>query len=456
MMGSAAIVGALNEQLSLNNASRVLVVGLGETGFSVAKFLHQYDIPFAVVDSREKPPLKEALLKQYPDTPLFTGGFDKAAFDVATHLLVSPGVSLQEESIKKAILAGVKIVSDIDLFACSTDKAIVAITGSNGKSTVTTMLGVMGSQSGVKTAIGGNLGVPALDLLDQTIELYVLELSSFQLERTSVLNATVATVLNVSEDHLDRHMDFKVYAQEKQKVFNGDGVMILNEDDAFVKAMVLENRTVKYFSTQKKSDFYLESRQGESWLMNAEQALMRQDDLPVEGLHNIANVLAALALGKVAGLSVESMTEALKTFKGLDHRMQKVACVNGVSWVNDSKATNIGACVAALQGYRHKVVLIAGGDAKGANMSQLVPAIKDKAKCVVLIGKDAALIENAMEGCVPAYRVETVKDAVNLAAELAEQGESVLLSPACASFDQFKNYQERGDKFTAAVMDLAA
>jgi len=213
---------------------------------------------------------------------------------------------------------------------------------------------------------------------------------------------------------------------------------------------------VKYFSTQKKSDFYLESRQGESWLMNAEQALMRQDDLPVEGLHNIANVLAALALGKVVGLSVESMTEALKTFKGLDHRMQKVACVNGVSWVNDSKATNIGACVAALQGYRHKVVLIAGGDAKGANMSQLVPAIKDKAKCVVLIGKDAALIENAMEGCVPAYRVETVKDAVNLAAELAEQGESVLLSPACASFDQFKNYQERGDKFTAAVMDLAA
>jgi len=455
-MNRDAILESLEAQLSLDKESKVLVVGLGNTGFSVAKFLHFLSIPFAVIDSRDKPPLNDALLADYPDTPVFTGGFDEAAFNVATHLIVSPGVALQEKSIQKALLAGARLVSDIDLFACSTDKPIVAITGSNGKSTVTTMLGAMGNASGIKSAIGGNLGTPALDLLDDAIEMYVIELSSFQLERVTVLNAKVATVLNISEDHLDRHEGIKGYAKEKQKIFSGDGVMILNQDDDIVKAMNDEARDVSFFTVQKNEGFYLQERQGESWLMNDDQPIMRQQELPLEGLHNAANALAALAIGSAAGLDTSSMCQALKRFKGLNHRMQRVAKVKGVTWVNDSKATNIGACVAALKGYQNKVVLIAGGDAKGADMKELIPALKENAKYVVLMGKDADAIDSAINGCVPTYKVETVKQAVQLAAGLVTDGDSVLLSPACASIDQYKNYQDRGDKFTAAVMELVA
>jgi len=454
IMDREAISECLNAQLSLNNEAKVLVVGLGETGFSVAKFLHQQGIPFAVIDSRDKPPLNDSLLADYPDTPVFTGGFDEAAFNVATHLIVSPGVSLQEQSIQKALFSGAKLVSDIDLFACCTKKPIVAITGSNGKSTVTTMLGAMGQASGVKTAIGGNLGIPALDLIDDSVELYVIELSSFQLERVSILNARVATVLNISADHLDRHDGIKGYAQEKQKVFSGDGVMVLNADDPIVKEMEIEGRETVYFSIQKNKGFHLQNQQGDNYLMNNELPLMRQQDLPLEGSHNVANALAALAIGSVLGLNVEAMCKALQKFSGLNHRMQRVAKVKGATWVNDSKATNIGACVAALQGYENKVILIAGGDAKGADMQELIPAIKANAKSVVLMGKDAGLIEAAINGSVPTYKVESVQHAVQLAATLIEEGDNVLLSPACASIDQYKNYQDRGDKFTAAVMEL--
>jgi len=455
-MNKAAISEALNQQLSLNKQSKVVIVGLGKTGFSVAKFLHKQGIQFAVVDSRDKPPLNDALLNEYPDTPVFTGGFDSAALEVATHVIVSPGVSLLEQSIQKTIGDGAKLLSDIDLFASATDKPVIAITGSNGKSTVTTMLGAMGNAAEVKTAIGGNLGTPALDLLDKSSDLYVIELSSFQLERTHSLNAKAATVLNVSADHLDRHDDIMDYAKVKEGIFAGNGVMILNEDDAIVKMMRIEGRDILTFSVYGKSDFYIESRESENWLMNAEQPLMRQAELPLEGLHNVANALAALALGTAVGLNSNAMCNALRKFKGLEHRMQRVAKVKGVTWVNDSKATNIGACVAALKGYQNKVVLIAGGDAKGADMNELIPAIKDKAKCVVLIGKDAAEIERAINGCVPSYIVETIQDAVHIAAKMAVEGESVLLSPACASLDQYASYKERGEKFTAAVLELVA
>ncbi len=457
-MDNDAITKSLNDRLSLNQNSRVVVVGLGETGFSVAKFLNKLSIPFAVIDSRDKPPLNDALLEAYPDTPVFTGGFDKAAFDVATHLIVSPGVSLKEISIHNALFAGAKLVSDIDLFACSVNEPIVAITGSNGKSTVTTMLGAMGNAAGVKTAIGGNLGVAALDLLDidDVVNLYVLELSSFQLERVSLLNAQVATVLNVTEDHLDRHDGIEGYAKEKQNVFSGDGVMVLNYDDPIVRKMDDKNRATLFFSVIENKGFHLQNYQNEKWLMNGKQRLMKQQELSVEGLHNVANALAALAMGTAIGLSEVAMCEALREFKGLSHRMQRVAKFRGVTWINDSKATNIGACVAALQGYQEKVVLIAGGDAKGADMMALVPALKEKAKTVVLMGKDAAMIERAINGSVPTYRVETIQQAVAIAVGLVKDGDSVLLSPACASIDQYKNYKDRGNKFTEAVLALVA
>jgi UDP-N-acetylmuramoylalanine--D-glutamate ligase len=456
-MDKAAIIASLKQKVSLDpENAKVLVVGLGVTGLSVARFLRELGYRFAITDSRDKPPMIEEFFQQMPDTPVFIGGFDAGAFKVATHLIVSPGVSLNEKAIMKAIAGGVKIISDIDLFSSAVRVPIIAITGSNGKSTVTTMVGEMAKKAGKQVGVGGNLGTPVLDLLAQDAEMYVLELSSFQLERTSVLNAASATVLNVTADHLDRHADLDEYAREKQRVFAGDGVMVLNADDAAVMAMQEQGRKTLTFSTSKKADFYLEIKDGVECLMHNGESLMVRDELPLVGRHNAANALAALALGTAVGLDKTAMCNALKGFKGLAHRMQRVAEIDGIVWVNDSKATNIGACIAALQGYDHKVILIAGGDAKGADMKELTPVIKEKAKSVVLMGKDAELIKQALNGCVPVYFAENMSEAVKTAANLADRGESVLLSPACASLDQYKNYQDRGEKFTEAVLELVA
>jgi len=314
----------------------------------------------------------------------------------------------------------------------------------------------MAKCAGKKVGVGGNLGTPALDLLAQAAELYVLELSSFQLERTSVLDAAAATVLNVSADHLDRHADIAEYAKEKQNIFSGNGVMVINADDPIVDAMRDARRRLVTFSIKKDADFYIAHKDGLEYLMHNNQCLMPLAELPLEGRHNAANALAALALGVSIGLDEQAMCHALKIFKGLDHRMQRVAQIRGVTWVNDSKATNIGACVAALQGYERKVILIAGGDAKGADMNELTPAIMEKAKSVVLMGKDAELIKQALNNCVPVYSAENMAQAVQICASLAETGDSVLLSPACASLDQYKNYQDRGDQFAKAVLSLLA
>lgn len=451
-MNQSLLLSKLQTKFNLNpDTARLLVVGLGATGYSAAQFLQQTPIRFGVIDSRRNPPLITSLREQMPDVPVFSGGFDQAALEVATHLLVSPGVSLHEKAIHKAMQAGVTIISDIDLFACATDKPVIAITGSNGKSTVTTMLGDMGNAAGVKTAIGANLGTPALDLLAQNCDLYVLELSSFQLERTSALNASAAAVLNVSPDHLDRHEDMDDYAREKRKIFRGDGAVILNADDPLVMAMAEEGRRFLTFSVQRQADFYVDRGKVDQ-LMFGDRPLMRVDELRLEGMHNVANALAALALGHAVGLDLAAMCQALKKFKGLAHRMQKVAQVQDVSWVNDSKATNIGACVAALQGYDRKVILIAGGDAKGADMRELAPAVKARAKCVILMGKDARLIADALDGCVPMHFADNMKEAVRIARQNSQTGDIVLLSPACASLDQYKSYADRGNKFVEAVL----
>ncbi|SJM93781.1 UDP-N-acetylmuramoyl-L-alanine:D-glutamate ligase [Crenothrix polyspora] len=456
-MENAAILATLEREFALvPDTAKVLVVGLGTTGVSVARFLQKLGINFAIADSRNKPQLLDEFAQEMPDVPVFTGGFDEAAFQVATHLVVSPGVSLLERSIVKAVANGSKIMGDIDLFAAAVNVPIIAITGSNGKSTVTTMLGDMLKDAGIKAGIGGNLGTPALDLLDEHNQMYALELSSFQLERTSILRAAAATVLNISADHLDRHADMAEYASEKHKVFNGQGVMVINIDDPVVNRMQEKSRDTLTFSINGLADFHLAFKQGIEYLMYEDTPLMPLLALPLEGRHNAANALSALALGMAVGLNTQTMCKSLQKFKGLAHRMQRVAEIRGVTWVNDSKATNIGACIAALQGYERKVVLIAGGDAKGADMSELTPVIKAKTKGVVLMGKDAPLIEQALNGCVPVVLVKNMVQAVQAAAVLATAGESVLLSPACASLDQYKNYQDRGDKFANAVMALLA
>jgi UDP-N-acetylmuramoylalanine--D-glutamate ligase len=465
-----ATLPLLNKHFSLNpQTSNILVVGLGITGFSIARYLHKLGFQFSVVDSRDNPPNAEELKQLSPTIQLTAGAFQATSFAPATHLIVSPGISLQQPLIAQALQRGAILVSDVDIFACATTAPIVAITGANGKSTVTTMVGEMGKAAGKKTAIGGNLGTPMLDLLTDDVELYVLELSSFQLERSHVLNAAAATVLNVTADHLDRHADMTDYAAQKQKVFRGDGVMVLNLDDEYVAAMQDDTRKQFFFSIQNEADFYIASQNAQEWLVakrpdrflkpvrsedNDGTDFMPCADLPLEGHHNQANALAALALGTAVGLEKEAMCTALRSFVGLAHRMQKVAVKNGVTWVNDSKATNIGACIAALQGYNDKVILIAGGDAKGADMNELREVVAEKTKAVFLMGKDAPLLKQALQGIVPLYMACYMDDAVLYAANLAQAGDTVLLSPACASLDQYKNYQERGDKFAAAVLAL--
>jgi UDP-N-acetylmuramoylalanine--D-glutamate ligase len=450
-----ATLSLLNKYFSLNpQTANVLVVGLGITGLSVVRYLHRHGFKFNVVDSRENPPNAEELKVLNPAIKLTAGTFQTQDFETATHLIVSPGISLQEPIIQTAVQNGAKIVGEIDLFACATDKPIVAITGANGKSTVTTMVGDMGKAAGKVTAVGGNLGTPTLDLLADDVELYVLELSSFQLERTHVLNAAAATVLNVTADHLDRHADMADYATQKQKVFRGNGVMVLNADDTYVVAMQDSARQRYFFSIQKNVGFHIAVKDGVEWLVNEETDFMPCADLPLEGRHNQANALAALALGTAVGLDKEAMCNALRHFVGLDHRMQKVAVKNGVSWVNDSKATNIGACIAALEGYDEKVILIAGGDGKGADMNELRAVAQEKTKSVVVMGKDADLIASALQSCVPLFSASSMIEAVNIAAGLAKAGNTVLLSPACASLDQYENYADRGNQFAAAVMAL--
>ncbi len=455
-MNHDLILHALEQCFALNRGnSKVLVVGLGKTGLSVAYYLRQLGLQFAIVDSRDKPSFNDDLLAEMPDIPVFTGGFDHAAFEVATHIIVSPGVSMDEPMIKQALAQGVRALSDIDLFACSVDVPVVAITGSNGKSTVTTMLGAMAKAEGKCVAVGGNLGTPALDLLDEAVEVYILELSSFQLERTTQLKAVAATVLNVSADHLDRYVDIEAYARQKQKVFTGEGVALINVDDPYVLAMSESGRKTLTFGLNHQADYsVLELPEGD-YLAFRGRAILAVSALKVVGAHNQANALAALALGSVIGLSEEAMCTALRHYKGLKHRMQLVADINGVQWVNDSKATNVGACIAALQGFKKSnVVLIAGGDCKGADMQELVPIVTEKVKALLLIGKDGGLIKQVMQDAIAIYDAGSLKKAVKKAVKIAEPGDTVLLSPACASLDQFTNYQERGKVFASQVQAL--
>ncbi|MCK5869939.1 UDP-N-acetylmuramoyl-L-alanine--D-glutamate ligase [Methylococcaceae bacterium CS1] len=455
-MNNDDILIALNKQFSLNKeSSKVVVVGLGLTGLSVAYFLDSLGLQFAIVDSRKKPPFNDELLAKVPDVAVFTDGFDQAVFDVASHIIVSPGVSMDEPMIQQAIANGVRPLSDIDLFACSVSEQVVAITGSNGKSTVTTLLGDMAIAAGKRVAVGGNLGTPALNLLNKDAELYVLELSSFQLERTSQLTAVAATVLNISEDHLDRYANLDAYIAQKNKVYAGNGVMLVNLDCPYATKVQQTNRNVLTFGFKEKADYsVVETAEGKSLAFH-ERAIFPVNELLINGVHNQANAMAALALGSTIGLPEQVMCDVLRIYKGLEHRVQFVANINGVSWINDSKATNVGACVAALKGYKDStVVLIAGGDAKAADMSDLVPLLKEKVKTLLLIGKDSQRIEQAVNGCIPVFDVGTLKKAVQKASKIAQPGDTVLLSPACASLDQFANYKDRGEQFVTEVKGL--
>jgi UDP-N-acetylmuramoylalanine--D-glutamate ligase len=431
-----------------------VIVGLGKTGLSCARYLAARGASFVVTDSRTVPPGLEELHRDFPDVPVFTGGFDAAVLARARRLIVSPGVALTEPAVAAAVRDGAEAVGDIELFAREARAPVVAVTGANGKSTVTTLVGEMIRDAGFVVRVGGNLGTPALDLLATPIpDFYALELSSFQLETTYSLNAAAAVVLNISPDHMDRYGDVSEYAAAKRRIYHGDGVMVINRDDPRVAAMIEPGRRVVSFGLDApgQEDFGVRDCDGSVYLAKGDEFLLAAAVLRLKGGHNIANALAALALGEAVGIPMAGMLASLRRFPGLPHRTQWVASRDGVDWYNDSKGTNVGATLAALQGMPGKVVLIAGGLGKGQDFTPLKAAVAAKARAVVLLGRDAAQIAHALEGVVPVIHVNNMDEAVEQAGSLAQAGDSVLLSPACASFDMFRGYEHRGDVFSAAV-----
>jgi UDP-N-acetylmuramoylalanine--D-glutamate ligase len=446
--------------MARTETNRALVVGLGLTGFSCVRYLAARGYDVTVADTRGAPPKLEELTREFPRIAVHTGGLPASLFDDPGLLVVSPGVSVNEPEIARAIKGGAQAVGDIELFAREATAPVIAVTGANGKSTVTALTGEMCRRAGLRTAVGGNIGVPALSLLaGEEPDVYVLELSSFQLETTYSLNARAAAVLNVTADHMDRYRDIDEYAQTKARIFRGNGTMVLNADDSFVTRMRQSGRRTVYFGLERPAgaqDYGLDELNGAAWLVRGKHPLMPASEVPLAGRHNLANALAAMALAEAAGVASEAACAAVREFKGLKHRTELVAERNGVRWYDDSKGTNVGATVAALNGMTSPVVLIAGGDGKGQDFGGLKSAAAQHARAVVLIGRDAPLIEAALGDSVTIRRARDMHDAVRIARELARPGDVVLLSPACASFDMFRNYEHRAEVFRAAVKEVVA
>ncbi len=444
----------------------VLVLGLGETGLSMVRWLSAQSARLRVADSRSAPPGLAQAARYVAADQIFCGNFNDALFDGIELIAISPGVPLRDPVVARAVARGIEVVGDIELFAQSLPKDnrphILAITGSNGKTTVTSMVEHLCKAAGKDVVAAGNISPAVLDVvLERGVnqpEVWVLELSSFQLETTSSLNADAATVLNISEDHLDRYADMAEYSEAKARIFLGCNVQVLNRDDARSMSMARAKCKTITFGLSKpgtKSDFGIDRADGEIWLMQGTQRLLKASELQVAGLHNVANALAALALSRAINFPMPVLLEALRSFKGLPHRVERVAEMDGITYYDDSKGTNVGATVAALQGLGRKAVLIAGGEGKGQDFAPLNSAVAQHARAVVLIGRDAPLIANALNGSgVKVVHAEDMNDAVQQASQLAQNGDAVLLSPACASFDMFRNYEHRAEVFVQAVHGL--
>jgi UDP-N-acetylmuramoylalanine--D-glutamate ligase len=440
-------------------AQRAVVAGLGKTGQSVIRHLVARGWDVTGIDTRDDPPGLAALRAAFPGLQLITGGLDQGLLADVAMVVASPGLPQEDPFFVAARAQGVEVIGDIELFARSGAAPVAGITGTNGKSTVTTLLAHMASRAGVAARAGGNLAPPALDLLQGGgAALYVLELSSYQLETTQTLRLATATVLNVTADHLDRYADIESYAAAKAHIFDRCDTAVLNLDDARVASMARPGQRKLGFALDAASgaDYFLRPEAGREWLCRRGEQLVAMDELKIFGGHNAANALAALAMGEALGLARSAMLAALRDFTGLPHRAAFVREVGGVRYVNDSKGTNVGATLAAVAGFRGPLLLIAGGDGKNQDFSPLAAAFAGKVRQVFTIGRDAAQIEAALAGACPTERCATLEQAVLAAARVARPGDTVLLSPACASLDMFRDYAERGEVFTAAVGRLAA
>ncbi|MBS0288124.1 MAG: UDP-N-acetylmuramoyl-L-alanine--D-glutamate ligase [Proteobacteria bacterium] len=445
--------------MSKNNLH--VIIGLGATGLSCVRFLKKQNIPVVVADTREAPPHLAAFKQQYPDIEVYTGNtWPQEILNGAQALVVSPGVAVTHSSIQKAKDQGVEVIGDVELFARYNKAPVIAITGANGKSTVTTLVGEMAKCAGKKVAVIGNIGTPVLDVFDenQVPELVVMELSSFQLETTHSLAPLAATILNITPDHLDRYASFEEYASAKHRIHKLAKQVIINKQDPLSASNEILPTAKKYYFTlnaPQGDEFGLQKFDGQIWLCFGTQKLICADELKIVGLHNLANALSALALGYAVGLSWESMFQALRTFPGLDHRCQLVAKQDGIQWINDSKGTNIGACQAALegigQGLEGKIVLILGGDGKGADFGDLAPLVSIYCRAIIVMGKDSQKILEALDSVVAAFCATNMEQAVELAKNCAKPNDVVLLSPACSSLDQYQHFAHRGEVFMQCV-----
>ncbi|MCK0714618.1 UDP-N-acetylmuramoyl-L-alanine--D-glutamate ligase [Chromohalobacter sarecensis] len=438
-------------------ADYTLIIGLGVSGQAIARHLTRQGVPFMIADTRETPAGLETFRAVYPHVEVACGPLQALDMRQAREIVVSPGIDLRTPGLAEYANAegeGPPIVGEIALFVRACRAPIAAITGSNAKSTVTTLLGEMAREAGRRVAVGGNLGTPALDLLAQVpdAELFVLELSSFQLETTARMGAETAAFLNLCEDHLDRHGDMHGYRAAKQRVFRGARHAVVNADDAATWPDA-EVHEVARFTTGSPAgdDWGIAEHAGESWLMHGDTPLMPTRDVRMPGRHNHANALAALAMGAQLELPLAAMCRVLEYFPGLPHRGELVVERDGVRWINDSKGTNVGATLAAIDGVgpvlEGRLILLAGGDGKGADFTPLVEPLRRYAREVVVFGRDAQRLEHVMSGHVPVTRVADLDAAMRRAQAIACAGDAVLLSPACASLDQFPHYMARGDAF---------
>ena len=453
--------------LIVSSCQRV-IIGLGKTGMSCVRYLANQGASFKVMDTRSQPPGIDELRREFPGVDVHTGSFNENWLMKADELIVSPGIALAEPAIACAIENGASAVGDIELFCRAVNAdgkniPVVAITGSNGKSTVTTLLGEMAEEAGMVVGVGGNIGTPALELLNNPeTDLYVLELSSFQLETTQSLRAAAATVLNISADHMDRYETLADYHKAKQAVYRGCTTAVFNKGDALTSPLLPVTAEAVSFTTSVPdlNQYGLIEDEESVWLSKGINKLLNTRTMKMRGRHNQMNALAALALGEAVNIEQGAMLRVLQRFAGLPHRCQWLAEKNGVHWFNDSKATNVGATVAAITGLGSdmsgKILLIAGGDGKDADFSELAEPVQKYVSGLILLGRDAPVIEKALNGVAPVNRVIDMAEAVELAEKLASPGDAVLLAPACASFDMFSSFEKRGEVFAALVKERIA
>jgi UDP-N-acetylmuramoylalanine--D-glutamate ligase len=442
-----------------------LVVGLGKTGLSIARYLHKKNQSFALFDTRKEAPGTQECRAEFPKASLYLEQFPEELLNKVTDIITSPGLSLETPFFKKAQEKGIAIYGDIECLAREITAPVVAITGTNGKSTVTTLVGEMAKAAGLKAAVAGNIGTPVLERVDdkQIYDLWVLELSSFQLDLTYSLKPKAATILNVTPDHLDRHHTLEAYKEAKQRIYHQAQTILYNRDDVATVPLTRYNtaQNMRSFGKEAASssnDWGLITKETQIYIAKGTQGVFPVDSLLIKGVHNWFNALAACALADAVGISMDAMISVLQSFSGLNHRCQWVRTVDKVDWINDSKGTNIGATISAINGIggsmQGKIVLIAGGQGKGADFYELSQPIGDFVRSIVLIGEDADKIEAALADVVPITRASSLDSAVVIAKKHAKPGDVVLLSPACASLDMFRDYNHRGEVFTSAVRGL--